>query len=145
MQSRKTLIERAYKMPYKDIEPYLNFECWVFVSSIQKAFPDYEISKEDNEFNNTHGYRFRPLMLRGIEKNGGWGLTGYHDGSVKSCPLRNGEYYHIGFLDFSGSFIYQGIKEFNDGFFEDGYHLKPFPTHYIKIDKPADALYASYL
>jgi len=141
MQSRETLIERAYKMPYKDIEPYLNSEGWAFVISIQKAFPDYEISKEDNQFDNTHGYRFRPWSLRGIEKNGGWELTGYHDGSVRNCPLRNGEYYHIGFLNYNGSFSYQGIKEYDDGFFEDGYHLKPFPTHYIKIDKPANALY----
>jgi hypothetical protein len=138
MITKKQLIEKAYKMPYEQIEKYLNSEYWVFIPSIRDNFPDYEISKEDNHFD---GIRFRPAMLYGINDNNGWSPTGYHDGSVKKCPLINGEFYHIGFLNLSGSFSYQGIKEFNDGFFEDGYHLKPFPTHYIKIEKPRGALH----
>jgi len=142
--TREKIIEKAYKMPYEDIAPYLNSEYWVFVVSIRKDFPDYEISKEDNEFDNSSGYRFRPHMLRGIESNNSWELTGYHDQNVRKCPMRDGEYYHIGFLNqFDGGFVYQGIKKFDEGFMDDnGYHLKPFPTHYIKVDKPLDAVYA---
>lgn len=139
MLTKKRLIEKAYKMPYEQIEKYLNSEYWVFVPSIRDNFPDYEISKEDNYFD---GIRFRPKMLSGIEKNGGWSPTGYHDGSVKDFPFINEEYYHIGFLNLSGEFHYQGIKEYKDGFFDDGgYFLRPFPTHFIKIEKPRDALH----
>ncbi len=66
MISRKRLIEKAYKMPYEQIEPYLNSEYWVFIKSICDNFPDYEISKEDNVFD---GVRFRPRMLWGINNN----------------------------------------------------------------------------
>ena len=143
MISKRDLIEKAYKMPYNEIEPYLNSEYWVFVSSIQKDFPDYEISKEDNYFDNSHGYRFQPKMLSGIEDNGGWELSGYHDSSTKKNPFRDGEYYRIGFLNHDGTFAKQGVREYKEGFFDDdNYHLKPFPTHYIRIERVPDPIYS---
>lgn len=144
MISRKELIEGSYGVPYAEIEPLLNHEKFVFVSSFRKAFPDIEINKDNVHFIDS-GMRFRPNALINVENNGGWSLTGYHDGSVNIWPFRSGEYYHIGFLDLSGEFYYQGIKEYKDGFFDDGgYFLKPFPTHCIRIEKPKDAVFSTY-
>lgn len=143
MLDRKQLIEKAYDLPYEEIKDYLNFEGWCFVSSIVRDFPDYEISKEDNDFMYSNGNRFRPKMMRGIENNNNWSMTGYHDPNVKNCPLKDGEYYHIGFLNYNGTFSYQGIRQFNEGFMDDdGYYLKPFPTHYMHIEKPEGAVYS---
>jgi len=76
-----------------------------------------------------------------LDKEDKWLPTGYHEKLVKNCPLEDGEYYHIGFLCNDGRFVNQGIKQFNEGFMDDNnYHLKPFPTHYIKIEKPSEEL-----
>jgi hypothetical protein len=68
-----------------------------------------------------------------------WKSTNYH-GHVQSddsIKLENGKWYEIGFqLQFPSdkNFGHQGILMYNDGFFdENGYHLKPFPTHAREI------------
>ena len=65
-----------------------------------------------------------------------WKSTNYH-GHVQEeswIKLENGKWYEIGFKNlFKGNFVHQGIKQFNDGFFDDGYFLKPFPTHAKEI------------
>ena len=61
-----------------------------------------------------------------------------------SEPLEEGSYYEIsywkrrivwgdGSVD-EGRFIHQGIVKYEDGFKEDGYWIKPSPTHVRKID-----------
>lgn len=54
-----------------------------------------------------------------------------------NCPLENGKWYEIGSLSqFGNGFYHQGIRIFNDdGFMDDnGYWLKPFPTHFKEIE-----------
>ena len=55
---------------------------------------------------------------------------------TKICPFENGEYYEIGFLNADDTFVHQGIRQYHDGFLDDdiSYWLKPFPTHYKKIN-----------
>lgn len=142
MISKEELIEKAFGIPYEEIKGVYNSEYFTFVSVMKQKFPNYEIRKEDNYFSD-NGMRFKPIMLDGIEDNNKWKNSLYHkqDKSQK-CPFIDGEYYHIGFLNFDGSFYYQGVKQFNNGFKDDdGYWLKPFPTHFIKIEKPKDAVY----
>ncbi len=66
-----------------------------------------------------------------------WKSSGYHEKETDNkCPFENESYYHIGFLNYDNSFLYQGIHKYNDGFIEDTYHIRPFPTHYITIKSP---------
>lgn len=58
--------------------------------------------------------------------------------------LENGAFYELCFWQrpvkyvngvvVDGSFIHQGILEYNNGFKVDGYWLKPTPTHVRKIE-----------
>lgn len=54
-------------------------------------------------------------------------------------PFRDGEYYHLGCKGMlSGNFVYKGIYKYTDrGFLDDnGYNLRPGPTHYIHLPIP---------
>lgn len=95
---------------------------------------------------NIGGTLWRPKSLSGIENNNGWQETGYHHWrgvKLKKSPFENGEYYEIGFMGATdNSFHNQGVKQFNNGFFDEGnYPLKPFPTHFKPISKSANPLY----
>ncbi len=142
MLSKKDLIEKAFGIPYEEIKGVYNMEYYIFTSVMKQKFPDYKISKETNDFIDD-GTRFRPKILRGIQDNNKWKNTLYHQQEKpQKCPFEDGRYYHIGFMDYNGSFYYQGIREFNEGFKDDnGYWLKPFPSHYIEIEKPLDAIF----
>jgi hypothetical protein len=80
-------------------------------------------------------YGVRPIALRGVENNNGWLSSGYHAGQeVRTNPFKDGKTYRLGFLNWNGNFISQGIKTYEGGFFENGYPMNPFPTHYQEID-----------
>jgi len=92
------------------------------------------------------GHIWRPKSLAGIETNNGWEETGYHHWrgiKLKESPFKNGEYYELGFMGAYGNiFAHQGIYEFNNGFKDqNGYYLKPFPTHYKKLEKSNSPIY----
>jgi hypothetical protein len=144
MISRKRAISRAYcDIDYEKLKPLLNMDCWIWVNSFRRDFPD--VLLDENAFDFNEG-RLRPKSLRNISSNGGWSSTGYHVQSErpKPNPFRDDTYYHIGFLNHDGSFDYQGIKLYKDGFFDEaGYYLKPFPTHYIEIKQPQNPVYDS--
>ena len=142
MLSKEDLIESAFGIPYEEMQGVYNSEYFVFVSVMKQKFPNYDISKEKNDFIDD-GTRFRPKKLRGISNNNKWKCSLYHQQEKhQKCPFVNGRYYHIGFMNYDGSFGYQGIRQFNDGFKDDnGYWLKPFPTHFIEIEKPLDAVF----
>ena len=142
MLTLKKLIEKAYGIPYEEIREILNSEYYVFFSVMRDRFPDFEIDRNNIDISRD-GTAFSPKLLRCVYDNRGWKNTKYHmQETPQRCPLIDGCYYHIGFLNHDGSFTYQGIRIFNNGFLDDaGYHLKPFPTHYIKIEKPGDAVY----
>lgn len=71
-----------------------------------------------------------------------WKTTNYHNNHCQSnnpIIFENEKWYEIGFQNkFQDNFSHQGIMKFNNGFKEDGYHLKPFPTHArcINLSKP---------
>jgi hypothetical protein len=87
------------------------------------------LDKISNESQNSN-------FLKPILVESQWKSTNYH-GHVQEdswIKLENGRWYEIGFKNqFQGNFVHQGIKQFNDGFFNDGYYLKPFPTHAKEI------------
>lgn len=140
MLKKKNLIEKVFGIPYDEISPLFNIDYQIFISVMNKKFPEFKITKEDNIFYD-NGMRFKPLSLIGVKDNNGWLCTGYHDGSTNGKnPFMDNEYYHIGFLSHNGDFFYQGVHKYDKGFLDDDrYALKPFPTHYIKVDKPLDA------
>lgn len=142
MMDYKSAVSKAYcDIPYDELKPLLNSECWMWVNTFKRYFPDVEIKEEDFDFSIDH--RLRPKALRNILDNGGWKSTGCHNGSKKNLFV-DGKYYHIGFLNSygDGKFVYQGILKYDGGFKDEaGYPLRPFPTHYIEITQPRDAVY----
>lgn len=80
-------------------------------------------------------YGVRPIALRGIENNNGWKPSGFYAADTdRRNPFKNHKLYRIGVLNYDGSFTEQGVKEWKDGFFENGYPIKPFPTHYQVVE-----------
>ena len=77
MLSKEKLIEKAFGIPYEEIQGVYNSEYFVFVSVMKQKFPNYEISKEKNDFIDD-GTRFRPKKLRGINNNNKWKCSLYH-------------------------------------------------------------------
>lgn len=70
--------------------------------------------------------------------------NGWEEVPEKSNPFTDGSDYHLGNLnDFNKDFVYRGIFKFENGFFDNGYFLKPFPTHYIYITKPFTGIEAN--
>lgn len=146
MISRKKVISKAFNIPYDEIKKYLNIDCFVFTSSMKKDFPEYDFSDDKNDYIDNRT-RLRPTALRNIKNVSGWIPTNYHQISEtkgKVYNFKEGAYYHIGVLNYDGEFRYQGIHKFENGFKEDTYHIKPFPTHIIPINKPIDPIYYTY-
>lgn len=62
----------------------------------------------------------------------------------KDCQFEQGAFYELCFWQRTvrfvdgyvqeGRFIHQGVKEYDNGFQEDGYWLRPTPTHVKKIE-----------
>lgn len=145
MKTKDQIIKEAFGEHYSEFESIMDEDGWVM--EIDFPYTDaelmFKIETEEEYLGNCfeHVFRWRPEAIETLTSNNSWKETGYHSFrgiKLKECPLENGESYHIGFMNqLDGTFVYQGIKEYNKGFFnEDGYHLKPFPTHFQKIIKP---------
>jgi hypothetical protein len=69
-----------------------------------------------------------------------WQSSNYGQNPPVKCPFDNYCWYEIGFLNhYSNIFIHQGIRQYINGFQgENGYNLKPFPTHFKKINLSTD-------
>jgi hypothetical protein len=81
-----------------------------------------------------------------LEENEGWRITNYHAHVQSSLDFEfeNDKWYEIGFKNqFGGNFVHQGIRKYENGLFDDnGYRLKPFPTHAreIVLTKPVGVI-----
>lgn len=82
-----------------------------------------------------NGKKTKIKNMSELEKCNEWQKTNYGLNPPVKCPLENGRWYEIGYMNqFGGGFGHQGIRQFNDGFMDDnGYYLKPFPTHFKEI------------
>lgn len=78
----------------------------------------------------------KPSCLTAVSGCALWKSTNYHQHVQEPdfIKLENGKFYEIGHRNqFGEDFVHQGIKAYNNGFFDDCYHLKPFPTHAKEI------------
>lgn len=141
--NKKAIIIRAWGELWDSIKDDVSENGWVNSDRVFQLYTpeagldkNFEQSLPDRS-NLKPRFGVRPIILRGIENNNGWKSSGYHAGQEdRKNPFENGKQYRIGFLNFDGSFTDQGIKTYKDGFNgNDGYPIKPFPTHYIEIEE----------
>jgi hypothetical protein len=135
MFTYQQMIESAYGLPYDQIKSKLNLDLWIFKDSLMRDFPDwhYDSSKFDEIFD--HGARIRPKVLRNYNlDNHGWKLTKYYQydrtDSSNMANFFHNRYYHLGYMEENGNFIYYGIHQFDiGGFIEHGTGILLKPTH----------------
>lgn len=141
MEAKEKAIREVYGEHWERLKDTINRE-GVFVGDTyridDKTFEEWDfVPSTPNMFEGKKRISgSRPKSLRGIETNNGWNLSKKED---SKNPFENNKFYEIGFMcKFSMEFTHQGVLEYNNGFYVDGYYLKPFPTHYkeIFITKP---------
>lgn len=152
MKSKQEVIQEAWlefmtESDYKNLKiddnGFCNYQCRRYINSSRW---DELYSRVKSGGKTGRDIIYRPKSLSGIETNNGWQETGYHHWrgvKLEKTPFKNGEYYEIGFMSATdNSFHNQGIKQFNNGFLDEGnYPLKPFPTHFKPISKSDNPLY----
>lgn len=127
------MIESACGIPYDQIKPKLNLDLWTFKDSLLKYFPEYKYDPDKFDEIFDHGIRIRPKALRNYDlHNHGWKFTNYYDHGNKFdvAHFFHNRYYHLGYMEENGNFIYYGIHQYQiGGFLEYGTSILLKPTH----------------